>query len=184
MIYFELFLSFLQIGLISVGGGYAAIPLIQQQAVEIHAWITAEEFADLITIAETTPGPLGINTATFVGIQTGGVLGAIVATFAYVLPAFIILISLALLFKRYKNISAVQGVLSGLRPVIVALIASAAITILLLALRGSASEEFSLVQILIFAAGFSIFRIKKINPIFIMVGAGVVSLALYYAGML
>ena len=81
MIYIQLFLSFVQIGLFSVGGGYAAIPLIQSQVVETHGWLTMNEFTNLITIAEMTPGPIGVNSATFTGLQIAGIPGALAATF-------------------------------------------------------------------------------------------------------
>ncbi|NLB37787.1 MAG: chromate transporter, partial [Clostridiales bacterium] len=86
MIYLELFLAFLQVGLFSVGGGYVAIPLIQNQAVSLHNWLTMSQFTDLVTIAEMTPGPIAINAATFVGIHIAGIPGALVATFGSILP--------------------------------------------------------------------------------------------------
>ena len=88
MIYIQLFLSFVQIGLFSVGGGYAAIPLIQSQVVETHGWLTMNEFTNLITIAEMTPGPIGVNSATFTGLQIAGIPGAIAATFGSIFPVF------------------------------------------------------------------------------------------------
>ena len=90
MIYLQLFLSFMQIGLFSIGGGYAAIPLIQSQAVDINKWLTAEEFLDLATIAEMTPGPIAVNGATFIGLKVAGILGAISATFGCILPSLFI----------------------------------------------------------------------------------------------
>ena len=128
MIYLELFLSFLQIGLFSVGGGYAAIPLIQEQAVEQYGWLSMEEFADLVTIAEMTPGPVAVNAATFVGIRIAGIPGALTATFACILPSLILVSLLAFLYYRYKKMSAFQNLLSGLRPAVVALIVSPVLT--------------------------------------------------------
>ncbi|MDD3335027.1 MAG: chromate transporter, partial [Eubacteriales bacterium] len=133
MIYLELFWSMFQIGLFSVGGGYVAIPLIQHQIVELHGWLTATEFTDIITIAEMTPGPIAINSATFVGIRVGGMLGALVSTFACVLPSCVIVVLLAKLYYRYRNLNAIQYVLEGLRPAVVAMIASAGLGIVLLA---------------------------------------------------
>ena len=86
----QLFLSFLQVGLFSIGGGYAAIPLIQSQSVEIHHWLTAEQFLDLATIAEMTPGPIAVNAATFVGLKVSGLPGALLATFGCILPSLVI----------------------------------------------------------------------------------------------
>ena len=90
MIYLQLFLSFLQVGMFSIGGGYAAMPLIQNQVVTSHSWLTMSEFTDLITIAEMTPGPIAVNSATFVGIRIAGIPGALIATFGCILPSCII----------------------------------------------------------------------------------------------
>ena len=130
MIYIQLFLSFIQVGMFSIGGGYAAMPLIQSQVVLGHGWLTMSEFTDLITIAEMTPGPIAVNSATFVGIRIAGVPGAMVATFGCILPSCIIVSILAMIYYRYKNISALQNVLGTLRPAVVALIAAAGLSIL------------------------------------------------------
>ncbi len=129
----KLFWSFFQIGAFSVGGGMAAMPLIQNQVVDIHGWISLTEFTDLITIAEMTPGPIAINSATFVGTHIAGLPGAIVATIGCVVPSCIIVSILAFLYFKYQNLAIIQGVLGGLRPAVVALIASAGVSILSLA---------------------------------------------------
>ena len=98
MIYIQLFLSFIQVGMFSIGGGYAAMPLIQSQVVQGHGWLTMSEFTDLITIAEMTPGPIAVNSATFVGIRIAGVPGAMVATFGCILPSCIIVSILAMIY--------------------------------------------------------------------------------------
>ena len=131
MIYLQLFWSFLQIGLFSIGGGYAAMPLIQAQVVHNHAWLDMSEFTDLITIAEMTPGPIAVNSATFVGIRIAGIPGALVATFGCILPSLFIVSLLTFIYYRYKKLSVLQSVLASLRPAVVALIASAGISILL-----------------------------------------------------
>ena len=130
MIYVQLFLSFLQVGMFSVGGGYAAIPLIQSQVVEQHGWLTMQEFTDLVTIAEMTPGPIAVNAATFVGLRIAQVSGAIVATLGCITPALIFVSLLACIYKKYKDISLLQNVLACLRPAVVAMIASAGVSIL------------------------------------------------------
>src|SRR5690606_7606531 len=107
-----LFFSFIQVGLFSVGGGYAAIPLIQEQVVNTHKLLTMAEFTDLITIAEMTPGPISINSATFVGQRLYGTLGAVVCTLGVILPAFFICLTLAYFYYKYKNFSGVQTVLA------------------------------------------------------------------------
>ena len=134
----ELFWSFLQVGLFSIGGGYAAMPLIQAQVVEQHPWLTMSEFTDLITIAEMTPGPIAINSATFVGMRIAGVAGALVATVGGVLPSCIVSLLLAKLYLKYRSLDLIHGALGGLRPAVIALIASAGVTILLGALQTSA----------------------------------------------
>ena len=131
MILFELFLSFLQIGLFSIGGGYAAIPLIQSQTVELHTWLTETEFMDLATIAEMTPGPIAVNGATFVGLKIAGIPGALVATFGCILPSLVIVSLLAWVYRRYRELPLLQGVLASLRPAVVALIFSAGLNMLL-----------------------------------------------------
>ena len=95
MTYFELFWSFVQIGLLSIGGGYAAMPLIEEQVVDLHPWLTMSQFADMMAISEMTPGPIAINSATFVGTQVAGMPGAIIATVGCVLPSLVIVLVLA-----------------------------------------------------------------------------------------
>ena len=131
MIYLELFWSFFQVGLFSIGGGYAAMPLIQAQVVDQHGWLSLSEFIDVITISQMTPGPIGINSATFVGIKIAGIGGALVATLGCVLPSCIIVLTLAHFYFKYQSLTAVRGILNGLRPAVVAMIASAGLSILL-----------------------------------------------------
>ena len=136
MIYLQLFWSFFQIGLFSFGGGYAALPLIQAQVVEGYGWLSSSEFFDLITISQMTPGPIAINAATFVGTRIAGPLGAVVSTLGCVLPSCVVVSVLALAYFRYRGLAAIQGALSGLRPAVVALIASAGLSLLISALWG------------------------------------------------
>ena len=132
MIYLELLWSFVQIGLFSIGGGYAAMPLIQHQVVDAHPWLTMSQFADVMAIAEMTPGPIAINAATFVGIQVAGIPGAIVATLGCVLPSCVIVMALGYVYYKNRGLKLVQGVLGGLRPAVVALIASAGLSLIVL----------------------------------------------------
>ena len=177
MIYIQLFLSFLQIGLFSVGGGYAAIPLVQSLIVERQGWITMTEFTNLITIAEMTPGPIAVNSATFVGIKIAGIPGALAATFGCILPSCIIVTVIAKLYLKYRSMEVLQGVLGSLRPAVVAMIAAAGISILITAFWGSrdliavTGTKWSLV--LIFAVCMILLRKVKMNPIWVMILAGV-----------
>ena len=108
MVYMQLLWSFFQIGLFSIGGGYAAMPLIQHQVVELHQWLTMNQFADIMTIAEMTPGPIAINSATFVGMQIAGISGAIVATLGCVLPSCVIVTALAWFYSRWRELPVMQ----------------------------------------------------------------------------
>jgi chromate transporter len=134
MIYWELFWSFVQVGAFCVGGGYASMPLIQAQVIEQHGWLTMQEFVDIFTISQMTPGPIGINAATFVGTKVAGLPGAIAATAGFVFPSIIIVLLLTKLFFKYGNVAAVRGILNGLRPAVVALICSAGMSFIFLAL--------------------------------------------------
>lgn len=186
-LYLELLWSFFQIGLFSIGGGYAAMPLIQAQVVEKHGWLTLSQFADIITIAEMTPGPVAINSATFVGMQVLGIPGAIVATLGCILPACVIVTTIAYFYFKYRNVSVVQGILGGLRPAVVALIASAGLTILMLAVFGGTSTgvwDFPLnsidwIAVALFVIAFILLRKTKLNPLYIMGGAGIIGMAAY-----
>lgn len=180
MIYLQLFLSFLQIGLFSIGGGYAAIPLIQAQVVQHHGWLSMSEFTDLVTIAEMTPGPIAVNSATFVGIRIAGLPGALIATLGCIFPSLIIVSLLAYVYYRYKTLSVLQSVLASLRPAVVALIASAGISILLQVMFGGNAmllENTNWVGITLFALAFFALRKLKWNPILVMVLCGVGNLA-------
>lgn len=136
MIYLELFWSFFQVGLFSIGGGYAAMPLIQDQVVDIHPWLTMTGFADIMAIAEMTPGPIAVNAATFVGIQVAGLPGALIATIGCIFPSCVIVMALAYVYYRFRGLSVMQGILAGLRPAVIAMIASAGISLLCMALYG------------------------------------------------
>lgn len=184
MIYLKLFWSFIQIGLFSIGGGYAAIPLIQNQIVNINKWLSLSEFADLVTIAEMTPGPIAINAATFVGTRIAGPFGSIVATLGCIIPSCIIVSILAFLYKKYNNLSVVQGVLGGLRPAVVGMISSAGMSILTLAFLNGTTALFglktlNLYAVGIFATGLFLLKKFKLSPIIIMAGAGLVGLIVY-----
>ena len=170
MIYLQLFLSFLQIGMFSFGGGYAAMPLIQGQVVTAHHW--------LITISQMTPGPIAVNSATFVGTKIAGTGGALAATFGCILPSCIIVTCIARLYLKYRNLALLQGILNSLRPAVVALIASAGISILITAFWGSqaaiALANTNWLLVAIFAVCVVLLQKFKMNPIWVMVLAGVI----------
>lgn len=124
MIFLNLFFTFFKIGLFTIGGGYAMIPLIQQEVVS-NQWLTMTQLTDFIAVAESTPGPFAVNISTFVGMETGGILGALLCTTAVVLPSFIIILIIAKAFTNFQKNPFVQGALFGMRPVVVGLVASA-----------------------------------------------------------
>lgn len=182
MIYIQLFLSFLQVGMFSVGGGYAAMPLIRSQVVEQHSWLTMQEFTDLITIAEMTPGPIAINSATFVGLRIAQLPGAIIATLGCITPALVLVSLLAFIYRKYKDISLLQNILACLRPVIVALIFGAGLSILAMVVFGEgpwALNAIDWIGTLSFAAAFFALRKLKWNPILTMCLCGAAGLVLH-----
>ena len=182
MILLELFWSFCKIGFTSFGG-LSMVPLINSEMIS-HSWMTASEVSDIVAIAEMTPGPIAINSATFVGIQVAGLPGALVATLGCILPSCIIVMALAYLYYRYKGLSMVQGILSGLRPAVVAMITSAGISLLILSLYGAQELPADLsgvdwISMGIFTVAILILRRWKVNPIWIMAGAGAAGVLLY-----
>lgn len=181
MIYLQLFWSFLKIGLFSFGGGYAAMPLIQSQVVAEHEWLTMREFTDLITISQMTPGPIAVNSATFVGIKIAGIPGALAATIGCILPSCIIVTLIASLYLKYKNMAVLQGILNSLRPAVVAMIASAGISIMITAFWGSeefiALPETNWVMVLIFVCCILLLKKCRMNPVWVMLLAGVFNTA-------
>ena len=169
-----------------IGGGYAAMPMIQAKAVEYYHWLTMGEFTDLMTIAEMTPGPITVNSATFVGIRMAGIPGALVATMGCILPSLIIVSLLSWLYEKYRSMDAMQAVLACLRPAVVALIASAALTILRVVVFAGgviSAETVQMLYVALFAAALVVLRVKHSNPILVMVCCGAVSLiAKFIAG--
>lgn len=187
MIYLELFWCFFQIGLFSIGGGYAAMPLIRHQVVEVHDWLTMAEFADIITISQMTPGPISINSATFVGINIAGIPGALVATFGCVLPSCLIVLALAFAYYRFRGFRMVRNVLLQLRAAVVSMIAFAGLAIVFLAFwHKETAPSFAdfphtdWVAVFIFGAALVVLRRwRKVDSIHVMLGTGVLGIVLY-----
>lgn len=186
MMYIQLFLSFFQISLFSFGGGYAALPLIQGQVVNVHHWLSMTEFTDLITISQMTPGPIAINAATFVGMKLTGMPGAVVATFGYITPSCIIVTIIAKLYLKYREMDMLQGILGGIRPAVVALIGSAGISILQTAFWEVSGKmvisDTSWLMVGIFVVCVILLRKVKMNPIWVMLLAGVMKVFVAVAG--
>ena len=138
MIFFELFKTFFIIGMFTIGGGYAMLSLIQNQVVTIHGWIDDVTFTDIVAVSQMTPGPIGINSATYIGYEvlanSGAseflcILGSFTATFAVVLPSFIIVLAICRVYDKWKNHPIFQGVLSGLKPAVIGLIGTAVLSV-------------------------------------------------------
>ncbi len=183
----KLFFGFFKVGLFSVGGGYAAIPLIQNQIVDEYHLMTLEEFADLITIAEMTPGPISINSSTFVGMRLAGIPGALICTLGCILMPFTICLILAFCYYKFRSFSGIQTLLSCLRPAVVSLISCAGLSIFTLAIFKNGLVDFTPDNINPIETGLFIvclFLLRKFKPgaIKIILGSGVVGTLLYLAG--
>ena len=180
---FNLFFTFLKIGLFSIGGGYAIIPLIQEQVVEKSGWVSEKMFTDIITISQMTPGPLAVNTSTFVGLQIKGIAGAIAATLGCVLCGVLFSLLLYRFFQRHKKSIFVLEVLSGLKAASLGLIISAATTIMILAFWGSITPSSYAMpdwaMVVMFILSLFILRKWKVNPIIIMISTGLIGVFIY-----
>lgn len=178
MIYLQLFLTFFKIGAVGFGGGAAMLPLIQFELVEHWAWISSAEFANMVAVSQMTPGPIGINCATYAGfLASGNVFGSMVATFALVLPSLILMLIAARMLSKFKHNRYIEGALHGLRPVVVGLIAAAAL--LLMNAENFGENCADITSWIIFAAAFVLTKFLKINPILTIALAGVAGLIIY-----
>ena len=176
MIYIQLFLSFLQVGLFSFGGGYAALPLIQSQIVDAHRWLDVKEFTDLITISQMTPGPIAVNSSTFVGQYVAHLPGALIATLGCILPSCVIVSLLAYLYVKYKNMEVMKTILAYLRPAVVSMIAISGISILISSFFKESIIGISYLRyhaMIVFVICLILLRKYKMNPILVMVLAGI-----------
>lgn len=191
MIYLELFITFFKIGLFGFGGGYGMLSLIQAETVVHHDWLTSAEFTNIVAISQMTPGPIGINSATYcgytavhnIGLGEGmAILGSAVATFALVLPSLILMILICKLFMRYMHSPAVESVFSGLRPAVVGLLGAAALMLM-------TSENFSswsinpwqfCISVALFVAAYVGTKVVKVNPITMILWSAFAGLMLLY----
>lgn len=183
MIYLQLFFEFAKISMVCVGGGYASMPLIQAVVVDNYHWLTLPEFIDIFTISQMTPGPIGINAATFAGMKIAGILGAISATMGFVTPSIFLCIALAKIIFKYGDLGAIHGILNGLRPAVMALIAAACVSFVLLAVWNveempqNFSDTFDLKGAIILIAALIAVRMK-VGVIKILIASGVAGLIL------
>lgn len=190
MIFLYLFYTFFKIGLFGFGGGYAMLSMIQGEVVTRYNWINSGEFTDIIAISQMTPGPIGINSATYVGytavLNAGysegwAVLGSCIATFAVVFPSFVLMIAISKFFLKYQRHPAVEAVFKGLRPAVVGLLAAAALVLMNAENFGSYKVDLYqlIISIIIFVVTFVATRKYRVNPILMIILCGVAGFFLY-----
>ena len=174
MLYFQLFWVYFKIGLLGFGGGYAMLSFIQNEVVVKHAWIDAEEFTNILAISQMTPGPIGVNSATYIGYTvTGNIWGSVIATSAISIPSFIIVILISYYYNRFKENKIFKAALTGLKPATVGLIAAAALLLMI-------PQNFvDYTSWLICAVSFALVYFAKLHPIILIILAGVAGYILY-----
>jgi chromate transporter len=177
MIYLQLFISYLKIGFFGFGGGYAMLSLIQNEIVEQRGWITVSQFADIVAVSQMTPGPIAINSATYIGYTIGGFWGSVVATVAVCLPALTVMLALTKFFLKLKDNRYVHGVITGMRPVVVGMIAAAAL--LLIFPKQSADSSFIDHWSWILFAATLYASYKKVNPILLIALSALAGILIY-----
>lgn len=185
MILLELFLIFLKIGAFTFGGGYSMIAMIQYEA-EQHGWLSQSELVDFVALSESTPGPLAVNMATFVGMKTGGVLGAVLATLGVILPSFVTILIIAKCYERFKSSRAVGSVMSGLKPAVVGMIGTALLSVgrTVFFPGGLQADRFTQASFWVFLGIFAVSAVlvfKKVNPIKIILLSAAVGIGAGYS---
>ena len=191
MIFLSLFITFFEIGIFGFGGGYGMLSLIQNEVVHNHAWMSSAEFTNIVAISQMTPGPIGINSATYCGFtavknagigSTMAILGSVTATFALVLPSFILMVLIAKLFLKYMKTPLVESIFSGLRPAVVGLLAAAALLLMNEENFGTfANDPWRFcISVALFLATWIGTKVMRINPILMMAFAGFAGLLLLY----
>lgn len=175
MIYWQLWWVYLKIGIFGFGGGYAMLSLIQYEVVDKHQWLTLQEFTDVVAISQMTPGPIGINSATYIGYTvTGNIWGSIIATLAVCLPSFILVLIISYFFTKFKKNKYVAAAFTGLRPMTVGLIAAAALIMM------NRDNFIDYKSIGIFLTAFFLTWKYKLHPILVICLAGIAGLFLYW----
>ena len=177
MIYLQLFISYLKIGFFGFGGGYAMLSLIQNEIVEQRGWITVSQFADIVAVSQMTSGPIAINSATYIGYTIGGFWGSVVATVAVCLPALTVMLALTKFFLKLKDNRYVHGVITGMRPVVVGMIAAAALLLIFPEQRADSSfiDHWSW---LLFGLTLYVSH-KKVNPILLIALSALAGILIY-----
>ena len=185
MIYLDLFLGFLKVGLFSFGGAYGAIPVIREVVMN-HGWVTEEKFAYQIAISESTPGPIMVNTATYIGNEVGGILGSALATFTVCLPAFIIILVLSMILKNFLKNQYVQAVLSGIKPCIIGIIVATGLHMIIENMFANGTNllkdwQTPVIMAIVIIVMFIYQKIKKkaISPILLIAVSAVCGIVIY-----
>ncbi|NLZ73469.1 MAG: chromate transporter [Bacteroidales bacterium] len=182
MLYLQIFYIFFKIGLFGFGGGYAMLSLIQGEVVVKHNWLTAQEFTDIVAISQMTPGPIGINTATYVGYTaTQSIWGSVTATFAVILPSFILMILISRFFLQYSNHPAVESIFTGLRPAVIGLIGSAALLLMNKENFNSPKDDifnFIISTILFISVFIGTYKFR-VNPILLIISSAIIGIIVY-----
>lgn len=188
MIFWQLFVSYLKIGFFGFGGGYAMLSLIQNEVVVQHQWMTGSEFADIVAISQITPGPIAINSATYVGYTVGlqaggvgyGILGALIATFAVCLPALTLMLLITRYFLRLRHNPLIEGAMRGMRPVVIGMIAAAALLLIFPHSTDPGEQNFIDLWSWLLFGGVLIGQWKKVNPILLIVLSAVAGMVIYH----
>lgn len=171
-ILFQLFVSFFKIGAFSFGGGYAMLPLIKREVIEVHGWMTGSEFIDVLAISEMTPGPFAVNAATFLGNKVAGFAGSAVATFAVILPSFLVMSVLIMFVRKYKDSPYLDWFFTGIRPIVMGLILAAAVTV-------GMDAFIDIKSVLLCLVAFYFVTFKDLNPIIAIIISGLAGVILY-----
>lgn len=169
---FDIFKTFFKIGAFTIGGGYAMIPIIQKEVVDNKKWLKDDEFMDSIAVTNSLPGPLAINSATFVGYKTAGIPGAVVAALGAVLPSFLIILIIAMFFNNFSENAVVEQIFAGVRPAVVALIIYALVKL-------TTSVGINKINIIISVAALALILFANMHPIFVIVLAGLAGLLIF-----
>lgn len=188
MIFWQLFISYLKIGFFGFGGGYAMLSLIQNEVVVQHAWMTNAEFADIVAVSQITPGPIAINSATYVGYTVGlnagggwcGFAGSLIATFAVCLPSLTLMLLMTRFFLKLKNNPIVEGAMKGMRPVVIGMIASAALLLMFPHSSAPGDQNFIDLWSWLLFGGVLLGSARKLNPILLIVLSAVAGILIYY----
>lgn len=188
MIFWQLFVSYLKIGFFGFGGGYAMLSLIQNEVVVQHQWMTGSEFADIVAISQITPGPIAINSATYVGYTVGlqaggvgyGILGSLIATFAVCLPALTLMLLITRYFLRLRHNPLIEGAMRSMRPVVIGMIAAAALLLIFPHSTDPGEQNFIDLWSWLLFGGVLIGQWKKINPILLIVLSAVAGMVIYH----